>query len=91
MAFKDKLSAIAATVGEKAGDAIESGKIAIKIKEEERKMDNNAERIGKIIIDKLDNGEEMEEGIMELYALIKQSREAIEALRAEQAANVKAE
>lgn len=82
MAIMDKLTTIAATVGEKAGEAIESSKLAIKIKEEERKIEAAAEEIGNIIIEKLDAGETMDDRIAAQYEKVIAARKAIEELKA---------
>ena len=58
MAFFDKLNDLAATATEKASSAIESGKTAITVNREEKKIQDYTCQIGEIIVKRLDCGME---------------------------------
>ena len=78
MAFFDKLNDLANTATEKASSAIESGKTAISIKQEEKKIQDFTCQIGSIIVKKLDSGMEPDSEISELYDRILAARREIE-------------
>lgn len=84
MAFFDKLNDLANTATEKASSAIESGKTAISVNREEKKIQDYTCQIGEVIVKRLDCGMEPDSEISELYACILAARQEIEKLRAEQ-------
>ena len=83
MALKEKLSSLASTVGGRANNAIENGKLGLKISGEEKKISEYTLHIGELIVDKLDNGEVFDDEIAALYKSILASRKIIEAARAD--------
>ena len=83
MAFKDLLTNFATTVGGRANNAIENGKLGLKINGEERKIAEYTLHIGDLIVEKLDAGEAFDDEIAALYASIQASRDVIAAARAE--------
>lgn len=94
MALRDKLNSLAAgaaskantlasEAASKANTAIETGKLSLKINNEEKKIDEFTLNIGELILDKLDNGETLDDEIMALYSSIQASREVIAGARAE--------
>lgn len=87
MAFLDKLSDIADKAQEKAGEAVASGKLIVKIKEEEKAIKDAENQIGKLIVEKLDDGQEFDERITALYKKILDSRATIAECKEEQAKN----
>ena len=68
MALKDKLTSIATTVGGRANNAIENGKLNLKINGEERKIAEYTLHIGELLVEKLDAGETFDDEIAALYA-----------------------
>ncbi len=86
MAFFDKLNDLAATATEKASSAIESGKTAINVSREEKKIQDFTCQIGEIIVKRLDCGMEPDSEICDLYQCILAARKEIEKLQAEQGA-----
>ncbi len=87
MALRDKLSSLANTAAGRANNAIENGKLGLKISSEEKKITEYALQIGELMVDKMDNGEIFDDELSALYASIKASREIIEAARSEIEAN----
>lgn len=87
MAFLDKVSKLATQAQEKAGDALEAGKLIVKIKEEEKAIKDKQLEIGRCIVEKLDDGQEFDERITELYKKILDSRAKIAEYKEEQAKN----
>lgn len=83
MAFLDKLNDLAKTAVDKTGTAIENGKINVKITGEERSIAAATAKIGEYFLAKLDEGETLDDPVMELYAEITEHRQSIETLRAE--------
>ena len=83
MALKDKLTSIATTVGGRANNAIENGKLNLKINGEERKIAEYTLHIGELIVERLDAGEAFDDEIAALYDSIKASRDVIAAARAD--------
>ncbi len=83
MAFLDKLNDLAKTAVDKTGTAIENGKISVKITGEERNIAAATAKIGEYYLAKLDEGETLDDPVMELYAEIAEHRRSIEAMRAE--------
>ena len=57
MALQEKLNNLAASAGSKVNSAIESGKLHIKINNEERKITEFILNLGELTLDKLDAGE----------------------------------
>lgn len=84
MAFLDKAKELANQAMEKGEEAVAAGKLMLKIKEEEKNIKDFECQIGKIIVEKLDAGEELEEGIMTIYGKMLESRKRIEEYKAEQ-------
>lgn len=85
MAFMDKVSKFAGQAVDKAGQAVETGKITLKIKEEEKSIKDSELKIGQLIVEKLDDGQEFDERITDLYKTILAARENIVDLKEEQA------
>ena len=83
MAFFDKLSDLAKTASEKTSNAIESTKLHAKISTEERNITTITAKIGAYYLAKLDEGEELDEKVMNMYKGILDSRAVIEATRAD--------
>ena len=63
MALKDKLTSFATTVGGRANNAIENGKLGLKINGEERKIAEYTLHIGELIVERLDAGETFDDEI----------------------------
>lgn len=84
MAFFDKLNDLANTATEKASCAIESGKTAISINREEKKINEYTCKIGEIVVQRLDCGMEPDSEISPLYDCIIAAREEIERLKCQQ-------
>lgn len=88
MAFLDKmgdaLTNLAATATEKAGSAIESGKLALKISGEERKISEATMKLGELILTRIDAGESYDEEIAVIYNEVRAAREAINEARDQQ-------
>ena len=84
MAFLDKAKELANQAMEKGEEAVAAGKLMLKIKEEEKNIKDFECQIGKFIVEKLDAGEELEEGIMTIYGKMLESRKRIEEYKAEQ-------
>ena len=87
MAFLDKAKELANQAKEKGEEAVTAGKLMLKIKDEEKNIKDFELQIGKIIVEKLDAGEELEEGIMTIYGKMLESRKRIEEYKAEQEKN----
>jgi len=83
MAVWDKLSNLGKNVGGRANNAIENGKLGLKINGEEKKITEYTLHIGELMVDKLDNGEVFDDEIAALYSSILASREVVAAARAE--------
>ncbi|HXK77970.1 MAG TPA: zinc ribbon domain-containing protein [Oscillospiraceae bacterium] len=83
MAFFDKLNDLAKTAVDKTGNAIENGKLSVKITGEERNIAAATAKIGEYYLAKLDAGEVLDDSVMEIYAEIEEHRRSIEAMRAE--------
>ena len=83
MAFRDTLSKVASTVGGRANNAIESGKLNLKIGSEERKIADYTRSIGALLVERLDAGEDFGDEVAALYESIKASRDVIAAAKAE--------
>ena len=87
MAFRDTLSKVASTVGGRANNAIESGKLNLKIGSEEQKIADYTRSIGALLVERLDAGEDFGDEVAALYESIKASRDVIAAARADLEAN----
>ena len=83
MALKERLTSLASTVGGRANNAIETGKLNLKIGGEERKIAEYTRGIGALVLERLDAGEEFGDEVAALYASIKGSRDVIAGLKAE--------
>lgn len=83
MALLDKLNDLAAAATTKANNAIETGKLNLKISTEEKKIAAFTLSIGDLMVDKLDAGETFDDEIMALYASIQAAREVIAGTKAE--------
>lgn len=77
MALREKLNNLAASAGSKANSAIETGRLHIKINNEERKITEFILNLGELTLDKLDAGETYDDEIMALYSSIQAAREVI--------------
>jgi hypothetical protein len=93
MALREKLGSlgsIAAAATEKAtskaNQAIESGKLTLKITAEEKKIEEFVLNIGDLVLDQLDAGQVYDDEVMALYGAIQASREIIEETKATLAA-----
>ncbi len=84
MAFLEKVTKIANQAQEKAEEALESGKLKLKIMDEEKTIKEKQLEIGRCIVEKLDDGQEFDERIAGLYQQIVASRTRIEEYKAEQ-------
>lgn len=80
----DALTNLAATATEKAGSAIESGKLALKISGEEKKISEATMRLGEIFLARLDACQGFDEEVMEVYDQIRAARETITEIRSQQ-------
>lgn len=89
MAFFDKLNDLAKSAGEKTSNAIESGKLSLKINSEEKKIAAACGKLGELLLAKLDAGETFGEDIMAVYSEITGCRELIAATQ-EELENLKA-
>lgn len=87
MALIDNLTNFANTVGGWANNAIESGKLNMKISGEEKKIADYTRGIGALILEKLDAGESFGDEAAALYESIKASRDVIAAAQADLEAN----
>jgi len=87
MALREKLTSLANSAAGRANNAIENGKLGLKINGEERKINEYTMQIGELLVDKLDNGETFDDEIAALYSSIQASREIIVAARSEIEAN----
>lgn len=87
MALRDKLNSLAATASTRANNAIENGRLALKINTEERKITEFTLNLGDLLVDKLDAGEVFDDEIMALYSSIQASRDVIAEAKAEIEAN----
>ncbi len=87
MTFLDKLNDIATTAGQKAGDAIELGRLNLRITAEEKKMADATALLGDCVLRDLDEGVNYESpDLLEVYALIQSSRDTVNEIRREIAA-----
>ncbi len=84
MAFLDKLndlanaaSGVASSAAEKAGDAIELGKLNMKVVAEEKKIADATMKIGELMVESLDAGQDYGPTFAELHQTILEAREAI--------------
>ena len=77
MALRETLNNLAATASSRANNAIETGRLHIKISNEERKITEFILSIGELALDKLDAGETFDDEIMALYSSVQASREVI--------------
>lgn len=77
MALRETLNNLAATASSRANNAIETGRLHIKISNEERKITEFILNIGELVLDKLDAGESFDDEIMALYSSVQAAREVI--------------
>jgi hypothetical protein len=63
MAFLDKLSSIAKDAGEKAGEAVEIGKLKMKINKEKDAIEESLKKIGEFYLEKCMAGEQLDESV----------------------------
>lgn len=77
MAFLDKLSDAVATVADKTSDAVESTKIKAKISGEKKEIDAELVKLGKILYEKIKDGEEGSEMIDACVKAIDQHKDII--------------
>lgn len=83
MAFLDKVTQIAKTVGEKTGDAVETGRISLKIAQEEGRMKDAKLRLGELMFQAVKDGAELSAEAMAVCREILAMEENIAALEAE--------
>ncbi len=91
MALRDKLNSLAATATNKANSAIENGRLALRISNEERKISELTQNMGELLLDALDAGETFNDEIMALYSSIASARDSIACAKAEMDANRQSE
>lgn len=77
MALRETLNNLAATASSRANNAIEAGRLHIKISNEERKITEFILNIGELVLDKLDAGESFDDEVMALYSSVQAAREVI--------------
>ncbi len=82
MALFDSLNKMAKNLGEMAGDAMENGKLNIKIMEEKAGMTEAYAQLGEVVYNQYKTGEDQSPRIMELIAKIDGHKQAIEAAQA---------
>lgn len=90
MALHKKLSSLAAAATGRANNAIENGKLSLKINNEERKITEFTLDIGELVVDQLDAGSVLDDEIMALYSSIEGARAVIDEARADMEANRRA-
>ena len=90
MALHKKLSSLAAAATGRANNAIENGKLSLKINNEERKITEFTLDIGELVVDQLDAGSVFDDEIMALYSSIEGARAVIDEARADMEANRRA-
>lgn len=78
MAFLEKLTDVAATLGDKAGDVVETTKLKSKIASEKKAIDLELAQIGRIYYEKLKAGEEVTAETAEIAARIDAHYDIIE-------------
>ena len=83
MALREKLTNLAATATSRANSAIESGKLNIRMNNEEKKITEFTLSIGELLVDKLDAGASFDDEIMALYTAIQASRDVIAQAKAD--------
>lgn len=87
MGFVDKVKGAAKDVDNKLGDAIDKGKLDSQIRDEERKIEDLTEEIGKAVVEGLDSEKSLAEiDVSDKYAKIQESRKTIEDLKAKKEA-----
>ncbi|MCR5607679.1 MAG: hypothetical protein K6G26_01285 [Lachnospiraceae bacterium] len=77
MAFFDKIGDIAKTVGEKTGDAIETSKIQLKIRNEKSEIEKNYKLIGEYFYKKYLEDNIADENVSKYYDAITLANENI--------------
>lgn len=77
MAFLDKLTDAVATVADKTSDAVETTKIKTRINGEKKDIDAEFVKLGKILYEKIKDGEESSEMIDACIKAIDQHKEII--------------
>jgi ribosomal protein L40E len=83
MAFFEKLGDLARNIGDKTGDAIETGKLNSKIKAEKTAIAECMRKIGEYYYGKYKEGEEADPAVSEIYAAIDGHNGTIEETQAE--------
>lgn len=86
MAFLDKLSSIAKDVTEKAGDAVETTKMKVKVSKEKTAIEEVLQKIGEYYLEKCNAGEVEDEAVKVMCAEIAEKNKVIEDLMAQMAA-----
>lgn len=85
MAFLDKAKQFAEQAKEMGEDAVATGKLKLKIMDEEKNIKEAQLQIGKIIVEKLDAGEEgFDQSIVDFYNKVVEAKKKIEEYKAEQ-------
>lgn len=85
MALLDKAKELAVQAKEKGEEAVATGKLMLKIKDEEKNLKDLEWQIGKFIVEKLDDGQEFDQRVMDYYGKVKESKQRIADLKEEQA------
>lgn len=83
MAFLDKLNQVAKQVGEKANDALETGKLSAKISAEKFAVADDLKKIGEYYYSRFAAGEEIAPEVLGYCNSAKAHYDAIEAAQAE--------
>ena len=83
MAFLDKLSSIAKDVTEKAGDAVETTKMKVKVGKEKTAIEEVLQKIGEYYLEKFNAGEIEDEAVKAMCEEIAEKNKTIEDLLAQ--------
>ena len=83
MAFLDKLSSIAKDVTEKAGDAVETTKMKVKVGKEKTAIEEVLQKIGEYYLEKFNAGEIEDESVKAMCEEIAEKNKTIEDLLAQ--------
>ena len=86
MAFLDKVGKLAKAAAEKTGDAVEVGKLTVKIRSEKGKIEDCMQSIGAYYYDQYKNGAELPAEVAAFCSEISEREATIAALEEEKAA-----
>ncbi len=87
MAFLDKAKELANQAIDKGEDAVNAGKLMLKIKDEEKTLKDLEAQIGHLIVAQLDGGADFGEEVKAVYTKFTASRTRLEELKEEQEKN----